>query len=78
MNKTVRRKVFGFPPSYEKFGFLNPQILFEELERIVGDVNKTVSSIMKISNQDVEFNWLFVILLTLLIIQSVLGCIPKV
>ena len=56
MNKTIRRKVFGFPPSYEKFGFLNPQILFEELERIVGDVNKTVSSIMKISNQDVEFN----------------------
>ena len=78
MNKTVRRKVFGFPPSYEKFGFLNPQILFEELERIVGDVNKAISSIMKISNQDVEFNCLFVILLTLLIIQSVLGCIPKV
>ena len=74
MNKTVRRKVFG----HEKFVLLNLKILFEELERIVGDVNKTVSSIMKISNQDVEFNCLFVILLTLLIIQSVLGCIPKV
>ena len=74
MNKTVRRKVFD----HEKFVLLNLKILFEELEWVVSDMNKTVTIIMKISNQDVEFNCLFVILLTLLIIQSVLGCIPKV
>ena len=56
MNKTVCRKIFGIQLGHEKFELSNLQILFEELEQVVGDMNKTVSSIMKISNQDVEFN----------------------